>query len=146
MRIEEIKEYKKEKHEQMQQGHGQYIEIVEDEFLPTVVKTKFVIVHFYHKDFERCKIIDYHLDIICKKHTESKFVKIDAEKCTFFVTKLSIQTLPTIVCFMDGIAIDRVVGFEELGGKDEFPTLLLTRKLVNCGCIKALTKAEKGNI
>ena len=50
--------------------------------------------------------------------------------------------LPTVICFMDGVAFDRIVGFEELGGKDEFPTLLLTRKLVKTGCLKALNKNE----
>ena len=47
---------------------------------------------------------------------------------------------------MDGVAFDRIVGFEELGGVDEFPTLLLSRRLVRTGCIKALTKQEKGNM
>jgi len=54
--------------------------------------------------------------------------------------------LPTVICFMDGVAFDRIVGFEDLGGKDEFPTLLLTRKLVKTGCLKALTKDEKGEM
>ena len=49
-----------------------------------------------------------------------------------------------MVCFMDGIAMHRITGFEELGGTDEFPTLLLIRNLVKGGCIKALNKAEKG--
>lgn len=124
----------------MQNGHGRYTEIVEEEFLPAVTKTKFVVVHFYHNDFERCKIMDMHLDKICKQHTETKFVKINSEKCPFFVAKLQIQTLPTVICFMDGVAFDRIVGFDELGGVDEFPTLLLTRKLVKTGCIKAISK------
>jgi len=54
--------------------------------------------------------------------------------------------LPTIVCFCDGIAIDRIVGFEELGGHDEFPTLLLTRRLIESGCIMAKNKKERGEI
>jgi hypothetical protein len=45
--------------------------------------------------------------------------------------------LPTIVMFIDGIAFDRIVGFEELGGEDEFPTMLLTRRLIKCGVIGA---------
>ena len=49
---------------------------------------------------------------------EAKIMTIDAEKSPFFVSKLSIQTLPTIVCFIDGVACDRVIGFEELGGED----------------------------
>ena len=47
---------------------------------------------------------------------------------------------------MDGVAADRVVGFEELGGKDEFPTLVLTRRLINTGCLKAKTDQEKGKM
>jgi hypothetical protein len=76
--------------ENMAKGHGQYTEIVEDEFLPLVTKSTFAVVHFYHKDFERCKIVDHHLSQICREHTETKFAKLDAEKCPFFVTKLAI--------------------------------------------------------
>ena len=72
----------------MANGHGHYTEITEEQFLPVVTKTRFVILHFYHKDFERCKIIDMHLSQIARQHTETHFVKIDAEKCPFFVSKL----------------------------------------------------------
>ena len=54
--------------------------------------------------------------------------------------------LPTVVCFIDGVAVDRVVGFEELGGSDEFPTLILTRRLISAGVLKALNKKEKGEM
>jgi len=69
-------------------GHGKYDEITEEDFLPTVTKIKFVMCHFYHKDFERCKIFDMHLKNLSMKHTETKFVKLDAEKCPFFIAKL----------------------------------------------------------
>lgn len=48
--------------------------------------------------------------------------------------------------FDNGIAVDRVVGFEELGGSDEFPTLTLTRRLIRGGVLEAKTKKEKGQI
>eukprot|EP00356_Strombidium_inclinatum_P010065 CAMPEP_0170493296 /NCGR_PEP_ID=MMETSP0208-20121228/13664_1 /TAXON_ID=197538 /ORGANISM="Strombidium inclinatum, Strain S3" /LENGTH=204 /DNA_ID=CAMNT_0010769203 /DNA_START=125 /DNA_END=739 /DNA_ORIENTATION=+ len=145
-RMKEMKKKQQEHIENINKGHGRYMEISEDEFLPTVTKTNFCIVHFYHKDFERCKIINMHLEQIARQHMEAKFVKIDAEKCPFFVTKLQVQVLPTIVCFINGVAADRVIGFEELGGKDEFPTILLARRLVNSGCLKALNRKEKGEI
>ena len=126
-----MKEAKRQHQENLIAGHGKYEEITEEQFLPTVTKTKFVVVHFYHKDFERCKIMDHHLRIIAREHIETRFVNIDAEKCPFFVAKLQIQMLPTVICFMDGVAFDRIVGFEELGGQDEFPTLVLTRRLVS---------------
>ena len=116
VRLAALKAKQAQHAEDMANGHGKYSEISEDQFLPVVTKTRFVILHFYHKDFERCKIVDMHLSQIAKQHTETHFVKIDAEKCPFFVAKLQVQMLPTIVCFIDGIAVDRVVGFEELGG------------------------------
>jgi len=54
--------------------------------------------------------------------------------------------LPTIICFIDGISVDRVVGFEDMGNKDDFPTLALTRRLIKSGALKALNKAECGHI
>jgi hypothetical protein len=54
--------------------------------------------------------------------------------------------LPTVICFIDGIAVDRVVGFADMGNKDDFPTLALTRRLIKTGCLKALNKAECGHI
>ena len=76
-----------------------------------------------------------HLQKIAPNHTETLFVKIDAERAPFFVNKLQIRTLPTIVCFEDGIAIDQIVGFEELGEEDDFPTMNLIRKLVKIGML-----------
>ena len=125
-------------------GHGSYDEIEEAAFLPTVTKTQYVIVHFYHNDFERCKIMDMHLAKIAPAHTETRIVKLDAEKAPFFIGKLSIQTLPTLVLFEDGIAIDRIIGFEELGEEDDFPTMNLIRVLVKRGMLLPKNKSEKG--
>ena len=149
LREKRLGEYKNENmeiQENMAKGHGQYTEIKEDEFLSNVTGSKLVICHFYHKDFERCKIVDHHLRQIAREHPEARFIYINAEFSPFFVAKLQIQVLPTIVCFADGIAVDRVVGFGDLGNKDDFPTIALTRRLIRSGTLKAVTKAEKGQI
>ena len=52
--------------------------------------------------------------------------------------------LPTIIMFDNGIAVDRIVGFEELGGTDDFPTLALTRRLIRGGVLEAKNNKEKG--
>jgi len=116
-------------------GHGEYREIVQDEFLPEVTKTEKCLLHFYHRDFEKCKIIDHHLKILAPQYMECKFLTINAEKAPFFVEKLGVRVLPTIVCFINGIVVDKVIGFEGLG-KDlpddrvnEFPTRDLARRL-----------------
>jgi hypothetical protein len=54
--------------------------------------------------------------------------------------------LPTIVCFIDGIAVDRLVGFEDLGTSDDFPTIVMTKRLIRSGVIKALSNLEKGRM
>lgn len=108
--------------------YGEYTEILESEFLPYVTKAEYSAVHFFHKDFERCKIIDKHLQLIAPQHKECKFLKLDAEKSPFFIQKLAVQVLPTICLFKDGVLVDRVVGFEELGARDDFNTIVLTRR------------------
>jgi thioredoxin-like negative regulator of GroEL len=87
-----------------------------------------------------------HLKAIAKQHIETMFVFINAEKTPFFITKLQIQVLPTIIMFEDGVAVDRVIGFEDLGGEDEFETIVLTRRLVKSKIIDAHNKAEEGRI
>ena len=71
-------------------GHGQYTEIEEGDFLPQVTKTQYVVCAFFHKDFERCKIMDMHIHKIAPVHTETRFIRLDAEKAPFFVNKLNI--------------------------------------------------------
>ena len=141
-RIAEMKAAKEQAIIDKAKGHGEYREIIETEFLEHVTKSARVVCHFYHRDFERCKIVDMHLKKISATHLETRFIKIDAEKAPFFVCKLLIKVLPTIVCFLDGVATDRVVGFDELGARDDFPTLLLTRRLVRAKVIQAKKKVE----
>jgi thioredoxin-like negative regulator of GroEL len=90
--------------------------------------------------------MDLHLREIAKTHLETRFVSINAEKSPFFITKLQIQVLPTVIMFTNGKAEDRVTGFEELGGEDEFDTLVLTRRLVRGKIIDPKNKAEAGRI
>jgi thiol-disulfide isomerase/thioredoxin len=114
-------------------GHGEYREIAEDEFLKEVTESKFCVVHFYHSDFARCKIVDKHLADLAPRHLPTKFVKMNAGKSPFFVEKLAIRVMPTIVLFADGVAVDRIVGFEELGAKDDFGTIVLEKRIAMSG-------------
>jgi len=54
--------------------------------------------------------------------------------------------LPTIILFENGVAIDRIIGFEELGGQDDFPTMSLIRRLVKGGVLIPKNKTESGQI
>lgn len=131
------------KAENIGRGHGQYRDIVQDEFLNEVTNSDKVIVHFYHRDFERCKVMHHHLEKIAPKHIETKFIRLDAEKTPFFVEKLRVRMMPTLVFFDNGVATGKQVGFDGLsdmmpeGKEDEWPTVLLARLLAGAGMIHA---------
>lgn len=110
-------------------GHGSYDEIEEETFLKTVTASERAVVHFYHRQFEKCKIMDMHLGKCARKFFGTRFAKLDAEKAPFFVEKLAIKTLPCAVVFNDGVAIGRQVGFDGLSSGDEFDTIQLAWKI-----------------
>ena len=118
-------------------GHGQYAVVSQDDFLSSVTASKYVVCHFFHSNFERCKIVDKHLSALATRHLPTKFICVDAEKAPFFVQKLVIKTLPTVVLFKDGIAIDRVVGFDDLGARDDFDTATMEKRLAKAGVVLA---------
>lgn len=71
------------------QGHGAYTELYDEkEFFETTKKSENVVCHFYRDQFMRCKLVDKHLNILAKKHIETKFCKINAEKAPFLTGKM----------------------------------------------------------
>jgi hypothetical protein len=80
-----------------------------------------MVVHFYRNNWP-CKVMDMHLDMLSKKHLETKFAKIDAEKSPFLTERLKIWMLPTLALISKEKVLDYVVGFDDLGGTDDFPT------------------------
>ena len=134
-RIKEMKAEAERRQEQARRGHGSYTEVEEKKFLEEVTTTQHVVCHFFHPDFVRCKVVDKHLSAVCRKYLDTKFIKVNATEAPFFITKLQIQMLPCIVMFRKGIAIDRIVGFEELGGTDDFSQLRLEKRLADKGVI-----------
>lgn len=134
-RIAALKKEAEKRQALKRQGHGEYREITEGDFLGEVTGSEKVICHFYHREFYRCKIMDKHLKTLASKHLDTKFTKLDAENAPFFVTKLGIKTLPCVILFRKGIAEDRLVGFQDLGGKDDFSTRALEALLIKKGIV-----------
>mmetsp|Transcript_88714 Transcript_88714/g.284816 ORF Transcript_88714/g.284816 Transcript_88714/m.284816 type:complete len:274 (-) Transcript_88714:124-945(-) len=110
-------------------GHGGYDDIEEEAFLKTVTASERAVVHFHHKMFEKCKVMDMHLAKCARKFFGTRFVRLDAEKAPFFVEKLMIRTLPCVIVFSDGVAVGRQVGFEGLSLEGDFETIQLACRL-----------------
>lgn len=99
-------------------------------------KSPNIVVHFYRDSTERCKIVDKHLQILSKKHIEAKFCKVNAEKSPFLTQRLRIKVIPTIALIKDNKTKDYIVGFDDLGGRDDFTTEMMEWRIAQSGAIE----------
>ncbi|XP_050682580.1 thioredoxin domain-containing protein 9 [Leptidea sinapis] len=129
-RINEMKQRAKKKQEWLANGHGEYSEVDgEKEFFGVCNKSENVVCHFYRDDTPRCRIVDMHLKLLARKHVETRFVKLNAERAPFLTGRLKIRVLPTLALFKDNKSRDYVVGFTDLGNRDDFSTDMLEWRL-----------------
>lgn len=136
-RLGELKSESKKKQEWLANGHGEYDELSgEKEFFEISKKSANIIVHFYRDATERCKIVDHHLKILCKKHVEAKFCKVNAENSPFLTERLRIKVIPTIAIIKDSKTKDYIVGFTDLGNRDDFSTEMMEWRIAQSGAIE----------
>ncbi|KAK2706242.1 thioredoxin domain-containing protein 9-like [Artemia franciscana] len=129
-RIEAMKHRQKQLMEWRQLGHGEYEELKDEkEFFDVSKKSQLVVCHFYRDSTPRCQIVDKHLNMLAKKHLETKFCKINAEKSPFLADRLRIKIIPTMALVKSSKIIDYIIGFTDLGGIDDFSTELLEWRL-----------------
>ncbi|KAN0063524.1 hypothetical protein ACQY0O_003971 [Thecaphora frezii] len=94
-----------------------------------------VAIHFFHPSFERCKLLDRHLEILARLHPDTLFLRANALDCPFLTQKLNLRVLPCLVTFKEGTSKDRMVGFEEVGNSDRFTTGALEWRLGRSGVV-----------
>ncbi|KAF9519525.1 hypothetical protein BS47DRAFT_1336960, partial [Hydnum rufescens UP504] len=109
----------------------------EKEVIQTSAKENKCIIHFFHRDFRRCQVMDKHLEILAPRHFSTRFVRVFVENVPWLVEKLQIKILPCVVCFINGVSRDRLIGFEEIGNDDSFTTSALELRLSQSGVISA---------
>ncbi|XP_010271635.1 PREDICTED: thioredoxin domain-containing protein 9 homolog [Nelumbo nucifera] len=128
-RLQQMKKMAEKRSRWISLGHGDYSEIPsEKDFFSVVKASERVVCHFYRDNWP-CKVMDKHMTILAKQHIETRFVKIHAEKSPFLAEKLKIVVLPTLALIKNAKVDDYVVGFDELGGTDEFSTEELEERL-----------------
>ena len=80
--------------------------------------------------------MDEHLSALAPVHLETRFLKIDVANAPFLVEKLKVRVLPCVIAFVDGVGVDRVVGFEGVGySEDTFETRDLEVRLIGAGVL-----------
>lgn len=129
-RLEDLKKKQGMMAEWKRKGHGVYQEISDQqEFFNESKNNERLVCHFYRSTTWRCEIVDKHLALLAPKHMETRFIKINAEKCPFLVERLNIVLLPTLILSKNNEAIDRIEGFDQLGGNDDFTTETMEKRL-----------------
>lgn len=124
-----------QKQEWISNGHGRYSELPDQEaFFAAVKKSPRLAIHFYRPTTARCQIVDARLEKLAGKHVETKFCRIDAEKCPYLVDKLTIQVMPTILLVKDTQTVHQIRGFDEMGGSDDFHEDTLAWVMAQYGC------------
>ena len=135
-RLQQMKKAQEQRARWKADGHGEYREIVgEKEFFKEMKGVERMVAHFYRENWP-CKVMDKHLDLLAKKHLETKFVKVHAEKFPYLTEKLQIWMLPTLALIRKEKVIDYICGFDDFGGKDDFKTEVLACRLANQAMIE----------
>ncbi|KAH8830452.1 thioredoxin-like protein [Flagelloscypha sp. PMI_526] len=115
-------------------GHGKLSELTDEkEIIRITARNPRCLVHFFHNKFQRCAIMDKHLSKLAPKYFDTLFLRVFVENVPWLVERLGIKILPCVICFVDGIAKERLVGFEELGNEDGFETATLELRLSMTG-------------
>jgi len=137
-RLEELKREAEHSRDLREIDHGKYTEIFDEpEVIRTSANEKLCVIHFYHRNFPRCKIMDKHLEEIAPKYYHTRFIRVFVENVPWLVEKLGIKVLPCVIVFVDGVTKDRIIGFEELGNADDFVTSALEMRLKVSGVINS---------
>ncbi|EPS58044.1 hypothetical protein M569_16771 [Genlisea aurea] len=134
-RLQQMKKLAEKRSRWISLGHGEYSDVAnEKDFFSIVKASERVVCHFYRENWP-CKVMDKHLAVLAKNHLETKFVKINAEKSLYLSEKLRIVVLPTLALVKHAKVEDYVVGFDELGGRDDFSTDELENRLAKADVI-----------
>ncbi len=81
-----------------------------EEFVNNVFKSNLAVVDFWAEWCNPCKRLEPVLEDFEKKHPHIKFFKVNVEHSPSIAEMYSVQGLPTLAFFKNGLLIDTFVG------------------------------------
>ena len=99
------------------QGGFKMVEhISENDFVSKVVEFDGIsVVDFWAEWCGPCKMLAPVLEEMADEYKQVKFVKVDVDQDVDLARRYGIQSIPNVIFFKDGKAVDQLVGF---AGKD----------------------------
>eukprot|EP01060_Flectonema_neradi_P039313 TRINITY_DN85_c5_g1_i1.p1 TRINITY_DN85_c5_g1~~TRINITY_DN85_c5_g1_i1.p1 ORF type:complete len:191 (+),score=40.29 TRINITY_DN85_c5_g1_i1:58-630(+) len=135
-RLRQLKKMRDQKERWGRKGHGILQEIRKpEEFFEFCKKNERCVIHFYRETTERCKILNSHLEKLAKQHWETLFAKINAEEVEGMAERFNVYMLPTLMLVEGGKTHHSIIGFDEFGGNDTFPTERISEVLAYHGMV-----------
>ena len=135
-RLAQLKDMHKRRETWLQHGHGIYSEIESTmEFFKICKRSERVAVHFYRDVTYRCNILHGHFEKIACMHIEAFFGKVNVERVCGLAEHFGITMLPTVMLIENGKTVRSLIGFDDLGGTDDFTSDVLLNYLKNAGLI-----------
>jgi len=112
------------------------------------VNNEYVVLTFEHPKMIKTTHLSWHLNEMAPRYPDTKFIAVDATKCSFLVEKFKIKTLPSVIIMIRGKLQDKIIGFEEFGGNEAVTTNGVIRRLREAGVVpdnrgKYLKKAPR---
>ncbi|BFF90189.1 thioredoxin domain-containing protein 9-like [Drosophila madeirensis] len=124
--------------------NGLYIQLAsEKEFFQMAKHAPNIVLLFHRTGNPHCRIMDTHLKILAAKHLEAKFCKLNIENAEFLQKRLRIDRIPETMLVKDGIVVDFIVGFQELGNRENFSTAMLECRIAKSGTISYKPKEKR---
>ena len=68
---------------------------------------------------------------MARKFPVTRFIFIEASNAPFLIVKMKVQVLPCLVSIVDSLVVDKMIGFDDLGGTDQFTTKQLEDRLAS---------------
>lgn len=138
-RIEEISKQMKQAQKNVEDGYGNVETLINEEsVLQRTTTIKHVVLHFFHENFQKCKVMDDKLKVMAEKHLSTKFIRVNVENAPFLVTRLKIKVLPAVLIYINGVESNRLVGFDKLNFNEsgDFQIESLEKFLLDNGAIQ----------
>lgn len=99
------------------------MKIVKENEFKDEIASGYTIVDFYADWCGPCKMLGPVLEEVSEEYTDIKFIKVNVDEAIDVASKYGIMSIPNVIMFKDGEAVNRFVGLQP---KEEIENFIKT--------------------